>query len=116
MNNFYNIQLTILQTILSRGADIKSKPGKPSNKDEIKNYLIEKFKTGNFLPKEEFLSKLELLCAPSNLLSFSSKTADTLSFRLSRLPSDGPVRIYLGIQPTKQKISSAELIKCIKKV
>ena len=54
-----------MQIILSRGADVKSKPGKPLNKDEIKNYLIEKFKTGNFLPKEEFLSKLELLRAPT---------------------------------------------------
>ena len=35
MNNFYNIQLTILQIILSRGADVKSKPGKPLKKDEI---------------------------------------------------------------------------------
>ncbi|AXH30616.1 hypothetical protein CGC43_08560 [Francisella opportunistica] len=116
MNNFYSIQLTILQFILSRGADVKSKSGKPSKKDKIKDYLINQFKIpGNFLPKGVFLSKLESLCAPSNLISFSSKTADILSFRLSRLSNNDPIRIYLGIPPIKQKISSAELIRYIKK-
>ncbi|OIN83784.1 hypothetical protein [Francisella sp. TX07-6608] len=116
MNNSHSIQVTILQFILSRGADVKSKPSKCSKKDLIKESLIEKLKSPeNCLPKEEFLSQLESLCVPSNLLSFSSKTADTLSFRLSRLSNNDPIRIYLGVPPTKQKISSTELIRYIKK-
>ncbi|AJI57299.1 hypothetical protein LA02_1526 [Francisella philomiragia] len=110
----YDAQFTIIQIILSRGKDVKSKDGKESEKDKIKSILMENLKDPKPMATSDFLLYVYLLCASSNYLSFSSKTLDVLADGLSRLSGNAPARIYLGIPKSVRKISSSELKDYIK--
>ena len=111
----HSIQFTILQIILSRGEDVKSINGKTSLKGMIKNSFMSNFRSNNKIEDIDFLLYLHLLCAPSRSISFSSKTANTLASGLSRLDRNDPVRVYPGISPGNQKVSSSDLTKFIKR-
>ncbi|API87655.1 hypothetical protein [Francisella uliginis] len=114
-NSIYSIQAAILQMVLSRGKDVRSKEGNVSQKDRIKNTLMDNFKNSFEIKDIDFFLYLHLLCTPSRFISFSSKTADTLASGLSRLAKNDPARRYLGISPGNQKVSSSDLMKSIKK-